>query len=103
MTPDARAAHATLIELGLDVGELLDWETAPLMFTFCDFDGNRLDCAEPVRADQRAAISPAASRSTAICADRFAIAMNMASPRSVRPTIIDANTAMRSDAYDERR
>ena len=41
-TPDARAAHATVTALGLDVGELLDWETAPLMFSFCDPDGNRL-------------------------------------------------------------
>ena len=40
-TPDARAAHAGISELGLDVGELLDWETAPLMFSFTDYDGNR--------------------------------------------------------------
>lgn len=40
-TPDARASHATVIELGLDAGELLDWETAPLMFSFTDYDGNR--------------------------------------------------------------
>jgi hypothetical protein len=40
-TPDARAAHAELGRLGLDVGELLDWETAPLMFEFSDPDGNR--------------------------------------------------------------
>jgi catechol 2,3-dioxygenase-like lactoylglutathione lyase family enzyme len=40
-TPDARAAHASVIELGLDAGELLDWETAPLMFSFTDYDGNR--------------------------------------------------------------
>ena len=36
VTPDARAARAALIEQGLDVGELLDWDTAPLMFSFCD-------------------------------------------------------------------
>src|SRR5262245_28286389 len=30
-TPDAKAAHAELGALGLDVGDLLDWETAPLM------------------------------------------------------------------------
>ena len=47
VTTDARAAHAQLIELGLDVGELLDWDTAPLMFSFCDHDGNRLYVAEP--------------------------------------------------------
>ena len=40
-TADARAAHAGVIELGLDAGELLDWETAPLMFSFTDYDGNR--------------------------------------------------------------
>jgi len=40
-TPDARAAHARISGLGLEVGELLDWETAPLMFAFRDFDGNR--------------------------------------------------------------
>jgi len=40
-TPDARAAHATVEGLGLDAGELLDWETAPLMFSFVDPDGNR--------------------------------------------------------------
>jgi len=44
---DARAAHAELLALGLSVGELLDWPTAPLMFSFCDFDGNRLYVAEP--------------------------------------------------------
>ncbi len=40
-TSDARAAHATLSAEGLDVGELLDWESAPLMFSFVDPDGNR--------------------------------------------------------------
>ncbi|MBV8691720.1 MAG: glyoxalase [Actinobacteria bacterium] len=45
-TPDARAAHATLSAEGLDVGELLDWETAPLMFTFVDPDGNRFYVTE---------------------------------------------------------
>src|SRR5947209_2706475 len=36
VTPDARQARDRLIALGLDVGDLLDWETAPLMFSFCD-------------------------------------------------------------------
>ncbi|AYF75648.1 glyoxalase [Nocardia yunnanensis] len=45
-TPDARAAHATLTELGLAVGELLAWETAPLMFSFRDPDGNRFYVTE---------------------------------------------------------
>lgn len=40
-TPDARTAHVGVIELGLHAGELLDWETAPLMFSFTDYDGNR--------------------------------------------------------------
>ena len=44
---DARAAHAELLALGLSVGDLLDWPTAPLMFSFCDLDGNRLYVAEP--------------------------------------------------------
>lgn len=47
VTGDARGARDALLELGLDVGELLDWPTAPLMFSFCDFDGNRLYVAEP--------------------------------------------------------
>ena len=45
-TPDARAAHASVIELGLDAGELLDWETTPLMFSFTDYDGNRFYVSE---------------------------------------------------------
>src|SRR4051812_11019087 len=40
-THDARASRAIAIELGLNAGELLDWETAPLMFSFTDYDGNR--------------------------------------------------------------
>ena len=47
VAPDARAAHAVLADRGLDVGELLDWPTAPLMFTFTDPDGNRLYVMEP--------------------------------------------------------
>ena len=47
VTPDARAAHGRLRELGLRVGELLDWPTAPLMFSFQDLDGNRMYVAEP--------------------------------------------------------
>src|SRR4051795_7322872 len=47
LTPDARAAHARLIDLGLRVGELLDWPTAPLMFEFWDADGNTMYVAEP--------------------------------------------------------
>ena len=47
VTPDARAAHTRLIDLGLRVGDLLDWPTAPLMFEFWDFDGNKMYVAEP--------------------------------------------------------
>jgi catechol 2,3-dioxygenase-like lactoylglutathione lyase family enzyme len=41
ITTDARTAHAALADKGLRVGELLDWESAPLMFSFVDPDGNR--------------------------------------------------------------
>jgi catechol 2,3-dioxygenase-like lactoylglutathione lyase family enzyme len=47
VTPDARAAHVRLADLGLEVGELLDWPTAPLMFDFRDEDGNTMYVAEP--------------------------------------------------------
>jgi catechol 2,3-dioxygenase-like lactoylglutathione lyase family enzyme len=43
---DARAARSELQALGCEVGELLDWETAPLMFSFRDPDGNRLYVSE---------------------------------------------------------
>jgi catechol 2,3-dioxygenase-like lactoylglutathione lyase family enzyme len=39
-TADARRAHAAVTALGLDAGDLLDWESAPLMFEFRDHDGN---------------------------------------------------------------
>ena len=45
-TTDARAAHDALRAEGLEVGELLDWETAPLMFEFRDHDGNRFYVTE---------------------------------------------------------
>ena len=41
LTTDARAAHELLTGKGLDVGELLDWESTPLMFSFLDHDDNR--------------------------------------------------------------
>jgi catechol 2,3-dioxygenase-like lactoylglutathione lyase family enzyme len=47
VAPDARAARDELLALGLKVGELLDWETAPLMFDFRDPDGNLLYVSEP--------------------------------------------------------
>ena len=40
-TGDAEAAHAALLEAGVDVdAELLRWENVPPMFTFRDPDGN---------------------------------------------------------------
>lgn len=41
LTPDARAAHAVLTVRELEVGELLDWDSVPLMFSFRDVDDNR--------------------------------------------------------------
>jgi catechol 2,3-dioxygenase-like lactoylglutathione lyase family enzyme len=46
VTTDARSAHASLADKGLDVGELLDWDSAPLMFSFADPDGNRFYVSE---------------------------------------------------------
>ena len=46
VTPDARDAHASLAAKGLEVGELLDWDSAPLMFSFADPDGNRFYVSE---------------------------------------------------------
>ena len=46
LTTDARAAHELVSSKGLDVGELLDWASAPLMFSFLDHDGNRFYVSE---------------------------------------------------------
>jgi catechol 2,3-dioxygenase-like lactoylglutathione lyase family enzyme len=46
VTTDARSAHASLSDKGLEVGELLDWESTPLMFSFTDPDGNRFYVSE---------------------------------------------------------
>ena len=46
LTADARAARAQLLSLGLSVGELLAWDGVPLMFSFCDPDGNRFYVTE---------------------------------------------------------
>jgi catechol 2,3-dioxygenase-like lactoylglutathione lyase family enzyme len=46
LTTDARAAHELVSGKGLDVGELLDWESTPLMFSFLDHDGNRFYVSE---------------------------------------------------------
>lgn len=45
-TADARAAHAAVQDVGCDAGDLLDWETAPLMFSFLDHDRNRYYVSE---------------------------------------------------------
>jgi hypothetical protein len=45
-TPDARSARAAIADMGLDVGELLDWEDVPLMFSFLDLDSNRFYVSE---------------------------------------------------------
>lgn len=46
VTGDARGEHATMTGHGVDVGELLDWPDAPLMFHFRDPDGNTLYLVE---------------------------------------------------------
>jgi hypothetical protein len=46
LATDARAAHTLLADKGLEVGELLDWESAPLMFSFLDHDHNRFYVSE---------------------------------------------------------
>jgi catechol 2,3-dioxygenase-like lactoylglutathione lyase family enzyme len=46
VSSDARAAHAAVSDKGLEVGELLDWEGVPLMFSFLDPDGNRFYVSE---------------------------------------------------------
>jgi len=46
LTTDARSAHELLSGKGLEVGQLLDWESTPLMFSFLDPDGNRFYVSE---------------------------------------------------------
>ncbi|WP_163507501.1 VOC family protein [Fodinicola acaciae] len=46
---DAPAAHRGLVEHGVDVDELLQWDGVPPMFGFRDRDGNRLVIVEQVR------------------------------------------------------
>jgi catechol 2,3-dioxygenase-like lactoylglutathione lyase family enzyme len=46
LTSDARAAHDAVRAAGLVAGDLLDWPTAPLMFSFTDLDGNRFYVSE---------------------------------------------------------
>jgi lactoylglutathione lyase len=47
--PDARAEHAAMRERGVIVGDLMDWEGVPPMYTFDDPDGNRFYIVEEAR------------------------------------------------------
>ena len=51
-TSDARSAHDAVARAGLGVGDLLDWPTAPLMFSFTDLDGNRFYVSEATSNDR---------------------------------------------------
>ena len=46
--PDARVEHAAMGERGVAVGELMEWEGVPPMYTFDDPDGNRFYIVEEV-------------------------------------------------------
>lgn len=48
-TTDAAADHASLVDGGVDVDELLRWPGAPVMFGFRDQDGNALKVMETAR------------------------------------------------------
>jgi lactoylglutathione lyase len=45
-TPDADAAHATLLGRGVDASEVLRWPGVPPMFSFRDQDGNGLELVQ---------------------------------------------------------
>ena len=47
--PNAAAEHATMLERGVTVGELLQWPGVPPMFAFDDPDGNRFYVVEDAR------------------------------------------------------
>ena len=44
--PDARAEHAAMRQRGVAVGDLMEWDGVPPMFTFDDPDGNRFYIVE---------------------------------------------------------
>jgi catechol 2,3-dioxygenase-like lactoylglutathione lyase family enzyme len=44
--PDAEAEHASMVERGITVGDVLRWEGVPPMFSFDDPDGNRFEIIE---------------------------------------------------------
>jgi catechol 2,3-dioxygenase-like lactoylglutathione lyase family enzyme len=43
---DAEADHASMRAQGVEVSELLRWPDVPVMFSFCDIDGNRYYLSE---------------------------------------------------------
>ncbi|WP_188191235.1 VOC family protein [Nonomuraea sp. SYSU D8015] len=45
-TADAASLHKELVQRGVDVGELLQWEGVPPMFALRDPDGNGLEIVE---------------------------------------------------------
>ena len=45
-TDDAEAAHATLLAVGVDTGEILRWPGVPAMFAFRDPEGNAFSITE---------------------------------------------------------
>ena len=44
--PDARVEHTAMRERGVAVGDLMEWDGVPPMFTFDDPDGNRFYIVE---------------------------------------------------------
>lgn len=46
LTTDAASEHESMSAAGVEVGELLDWPDAPLMFSFRDLDANTLYLVE---------------------------------------------------------
>jgi lactoylglutathione lyase len=44
--PDAAAEHAAMRARGVTIGDLLQWDDVPAMFTFDDPDGNRFYIVE---------------------------------------------------------
>jgi predicted enzyme related to lactoylglutathione lyase len=49
VVPDVEAEHAVMKERGVDVGEVIDWEGVPPMYSFDDPDGNRFYIVEEIR------------------------------------------------------
>ena len=47
--PDAEAEHAAMRERGVNVGDVLRWDSVPPMYTFDDPDGNRFYIVEESR------------------------------------------------------